>query len=121
MLYLALAVGAALLLLYGGMKIEHSGKVAAQAQAKAATDANKSLAADCKTKIDTLTSAAQARATADAKRSADAAAARKRAAEKAKADAGKLTSLQAIADNPQKLTPDAECAAMRVIVRDAAK
>jgi len=115
------AVGLAFVLLWGGVKIEHAGKVAAQAEAEKATSANAALAADCKGKIAARDQLIKDLADNDTKRTAINRAA---LAATKKAQAAHQSAIErdkAAAKDATPLTAQQECDAARATLRDYAK
>ena len=116
-----IGVGLVIVLLWGGIRIEHAGKIAAQEQAKAAVVANESLAADCAAKISRFNAQIADIAKADQTRQARSRAARAAADKAAKAQQGQIDALAATAAAPAADTLQAQCEAAGAILRDVAR
>ena len=121
MIYIAGIVGVVMLLMFGGLKVLGSQVKAERAQRAAAESANKTLAADCKGKIDGLNRTLADIAKADAARAARAKAAKAKAdAEEAK-NKGKRDELAGKAAAAPAPTAEAQCAAATLTLQDVAK
>ena len=121
MLYVAGIVGVVMLLMMGGLKVLGGQVKAERAQRVAAEGANKTLAADCKGKIDGLNRAISDIAKADQARAARGKAAKAKAdAEKAKTDP-KVQQLTRQAAAPPVATTEAQCQAATLTLQDVAK
>ena len=121
MLYLIGGVALVIVTLYVGLKTEQAGKAAAQAQYREAASANKSLEADCKSKIRNLGQEIFDRAKADKARADASKAALAKAKAKAAAGQGVINRDLATAKDTTAISKEQACADAEVILREYAK